>query len=210
MSNVVHAVCLFPREEFHLLSELGNELWLSSHVSIGSRFLVDRVAQFERLFYSLRSEVKEFDDFVGYLSIGEVYVALAVGVDKYRERLRHANGVGNLNECLGSDPGSHKVFGDVTRRVRRASVHLAWVFAGERTTAVRAFASVGVHDYLTSRESRVTVRSADDELACGIDKEFERRVLFVDEFAVDRVQILDPWNEVLEDVLTNLLLCLFV
>ena len=48
------------------------------------------------------------------------------------------------------------------------AVHLRGVLSREGTAAVSALATIGIHDDLTARETCITVRTADDELARGV------------------------------------------
>ena len=80
------------------------------------------------------------------------------------------DGVGELDFALGGEAGGDDVFGDPAAHVGGAAVHFGGVFAGEGTAAVTAHAAVAVDDDFTAGEARVTLRTADDEFAGGVDE----------------------------------------
>ena len=98
-----------------------------------------------------------------------IELAGAEGVHHDRNRLRHADRVGQLHFAALRQAGGHDVLGHVARHVAGRAVHLRRILAGERAAAVPAHAAVGVHDDLAAGEAGVAVRSADDEAAGGID-----------------------------------------
>ena len=112
---------------------------------------------------------------LGYLAVGEQFAVSAfgfggaVGGHEHAHRLGHADGVGHLHQHLVGHAGGHQILGDVAGGVGRRAVHFARVFARERAAAVGALAAVGVYDDFAAREAGIAVRTADDELARGVD-----------------------------------------
>ena len=96
-------------------------------------------------------------------------MAFAIGVHEDIDGLSKTDGVAHLHKHLVGDAGSHHVFGDVASSISRRAVHLRRVLTREGTTAVSALATIGVDDDLTTRQTRVAVWSANDELSCWID-----------------------------------------
>jgi hypothetical protein len=99
--------------------------------------------------------------------LGHLAGAEGVGVD--RERPRHANGVGKLEDAALGEAGGDDVLGEVAGGVGGGAVDLGRVLAGEGAAAVRGRAAVGVDDDLAAGEAGVAVRTADDELAGRVD-----------------------------------------
>ena len=94
----------------------------------------------------------------------------AEGVDVDTDGKGVTDGVGELDFALGGETGGDDVFGDPAAHVGGAAVDFGGVFAGEGTTAVTAHAAVAVDDDFTAGEARVTLRTADDEFAGGVDE----------------------------------------
>ena len=102
-------------------------------------------------------------------------LARAVGLDVHRNRLGHADRVGELDQRALREAGGDDVLGDVARHVSGRAVHLRGVLAGERAAAVRGAAAVGVDDDLAARQAGVALRPADDEAAGRVDVELRLR-----------------------------------
>ena len=103
------------------------------------------------------------------LALVHAFPARSVQVDVDRQRLRHANGVGELDGAAPRQPRRHHVLGEVAGRVGRRAVDLRWILAGECAAAMGSRAAVGVDDDLAPGEAGVAVRPADIELAGGVD-----------------------------------------
>ena len=86
------------------------------------------------------------------------------------DRVRIADGVGELNFAARRQTGGHDVLRDLAAHVSRAAIHLGRVLAGERAAAVTAHAAVAVDDDLAAGQTGVALRSADDETAGRIDE----------------------------------------
>src|SRR5690606_6946161 len=89
----------------------------------------------------------------------------AEGVDRDRSRLRHADGVGNLDFATLGQAGGNDVLGHVTTGIGCRTVDLGWVLAGEGAATVTGHAAVGVDNDLASGQAAVAHRPADDKLA---------------------------------------------
>ena len=103
-----------------------------------------------------------------------------------------------------------RVLGDVAGCVSCRTVHLRGVLAREGAAAVGTASAVAIDDDLAARESRISVRAADDELARGIHVQDivvadQSRQLILGAFQTG----LDAWNEDRAHVLADLLLHAF-
>ena len=90
-------------------------------------------------------------------------------VDIDRQRLRHADRVGELDGAAVGEPGRDHVLGEIARRIGGRAVDLGRVLAGECAAAMGGRTAVGVDDDLAAGQAGVAVRTADDELAGRID-----------------------------------------
>ncbi len=90
-------------------------------------------------------------------------------VDVDRQRLDHADRVGQLDRAASGEARRHDVLGEVARRIGRRPVDLGGILTGERAAAVRGRTAVGVHDDLAAGEPGVAVGAADQELARRVD-----------------------------------------
>ena len=93
-------------------------------------------------------------------------------VDIQRQRLRHADGIGDLDSAARGQACGNHVLGQVPGDVGGGPVHLGRVLAAERTAAVRGRTAIGVDDDLAPGQARVTVRPADLEATGGVDVVF--------------------------------------
>ena len=87
----------------------------------------------------------------------------AEGVDVDRQRLGHADGIGELHRGALGHAGGDDVLGQVARRVGRRAVDLGRILARERPAAMRCRTAIGVDDDLAARQARVAIRPADHE-----------------------------------------------
>jgi hypothetical protein len=107
----------------------------------------------------------ELDD----LLVGDA--ARAERVDRDRDRLGDADGVGELELDFVGHAGGDEVLRDVARHVAGRAVDLRGIFPREGAAAVTAAAAVGVDDDLAARQAGVALRSADDEPTRRVDVE---------------------------------------
>ena len=132
-------------------------------MTVGCCRLVNGFFELELLDDLCRPQVENLTDFFCDKAI--VKLRGAVAVYKYAHRSCNTDGVGNLDENLVSYPCGHKVLCNVPRSVGRRTVNLRRILAGEGSASVSSLASVSVHDDFPSGQSRVPVRSSDDEFS---------------------------------------------
>ena len=89
--------------------------------------------------------------------------ASAVCVNKHGERLRHTNGIGDLDDGAASKAVSDNALGSLPSNVGSTAVNLGWVLARESTTTVGSPATIGINDDLPASETSITMRSTDDK-----------------------------------------------
>ncbi len=177
-------------------------------VAVGSRLLEDGVGQAKTLHDEVRTQVNQLLDLEGNLGVAHLDVRSAFSVDVEANRLSLADGVGNLHQGLVAYASGHEVLGNVTHGVGCRAVHLRAVLAREGTAAMGIAATVGVDDDLAARYTRVAVRTADDELACGVHVELH---VIAEEFLQAGGQLfLHPGDEDVAHVGFNFLLHGFV
>jgi hypothetical protein len=92
-----------------------------------------------------------------------------VGVDIERQRLRHADRIGELDRAALGEARRDDVLREIAGDVGRRAIDLGRILARERAAAVRGSAAIGVDDDLAAGEACVAVRPADLEAAGGID-----------------------------------------
>src|SRR5690606_33104165 len=93
----------------------------------------------------------------------------AVGVDVKRQRLRHADRIGELDRAARCEARRDDVLGEVAGDVSRRTIDLGRVLAAERAAPVRRCAAVGVDDDLAAGQARIAVGAADLEAAGRVD-----------------------------------------
>ena len=108
----------------------------------------------------------------GRSDLGVVDHTGAKSLDQHGYRLGHADGVGQLHLTAPGQSGRHHVLGHIASHVVGAAVHLAGIFAGKRSAAVRTHPAVGIDDDFAPGQPAVAVGTADDETAGGVDVVF--------------------------------------
>lgn len=177
-----------------LLDLLPSEL-LATEVSVAGGGLEDGLVEAEVADDATGAEVK--------VLLHELHEGLlvvlggAISVDVDGERVGNTNGVGELDADTVAEVVGHEGLGDPAGGVGGGTVDLGAVLAGEGTASVGAPTSVGVDDDLSAGEAGVTVGSADDEAAGGVD--------VVDGLLIEVLGGDDGLDDVLHDVLVNLL-----
>src|SRR5258706_4352238 len=89
----------------------------------------------------------------------------AVGVDVDRQRLGDADAVRELDRAAVGKTGGYDVLGEIAGRIGSRAVDFGRVLAREGAATVGSSAAIRIDYDLAPRETRVTVRSADHELA---------------------------------------------
>src|SRR5690606_9308234 len=92
-----------------------------------------------------------------------------VGVDVERQRLRHADRIGELDRAARREAGGDDVLGEVAGDVGRRTVDFGRVLAAERAAPVRRCAAVGIDDDLAAGQAGVAIGAADLEAAGRVD-----------------------------------------
>ena len=139
-------------------------------MSVCSCLFVDRTAKIKHLDDSGRTEVKVFPN-----DLCDFFIRKLSGTESiYHNRgwPCHTDRVRKLDLAFIRKSCRNNIFCNVTCSVCCGTVHLCTVFSGKSSAAVSCISAVSIHDDLSSCQSAVTVRSADHETACRIDKEF--------------------------------------
>jgi hypothetical protein len=136
-------------------------------VAVLGGLAVDGAGQVELLDDHTGAQVEVLVDDLDELVRGLLRRAVRVDVDG--EGLGDTNGVRELNEGAAGEAGSDERLGDPAADVGSRAVDLGEVLAGEGTATVGAPAAVGVDDDLATGQTGVTLGTADDEEAGGLD-----------------------------------------
>ena len=97
------------------------------------------------------------------------YRASAEGVHPDRDRLGHADGIGQLDLAALGQTGGHHVLCHPAGGIGRRAVHLGGILAGEGAAAVGGGAAVSIHNDFPAGEPGVPLRSSYHKAAGGID-----------------------------------------
>src|SRR6476620_9309808 len=134
---------------------------LAAEVPVGGGLLVDRAVQVQRVAEGARAQVEVLVDEL--LDLAAADLLGAERLDHDRHRVRHADGVGDLDLGALGEAGGDDVLGHVAGRVGGRAIDLRRVLAAERAAAVAGHAAVGVDDDLAPRKAAVAHRAADHE-----------------------------------------------
>ena len=112
----------------------------------------------------------------------------AVGVDIERQRLCHADRIGDLDHAALGQPRSDDLHCCITGDIGRTAIDFGRVLAGKGTAAMRSRSAIGIDDDLPSGKAGIPEGSADHEFAGRID------VILIDMAAVD-AEAVDHWED---------------
>lgn len=90
-------------------------------------------------------------------------------IGKERQRLRHADGVGQLDGAARGEPGADHVLGQLVGEIGGRSINLGRILAAEAAAAMRCHAVIGIDDDHAAGQPGVAVWPADLERAGGVD-----------------------------------------
>ncbi len=133
-----------------------------AEVAVRRRALVDRALEVEVTHDGAGAQVEHRAH--GLLDHGGVDVRRAERLDEDADRVRHADGVGDLHLAAVGSARRDDVLGDPTAGVGTRTVDLARILAGEGTATVATHAAVRVDDDLAAGEAGVGVRATEHEL----------------------------------------------
>src|SRR5690348_14070809 len=122
----------------------------ATKVTVVGRLLVHRLTQLQLLDHRRRSEIEFLDEVLGSLP-----VTGPEGVHAHRDRLRAADGIGNLHLGTIREPLFHHLARNVPPEVRAAPIDLARILSAECAPAVTAHTAVAVDDDLPARDAAV-------------------------------------------------------
>ena len=125
---------------------------------------VYRLRQFQITDDGCRTQVEQLRHLSRYLRIAHRYDRRAVCVHIQRYRFRYTDRVTHLNQCLVRYAGGYQMLRDPACGISSRTVHFRRILTAERTAAVSTATTIGVHDDLTTRQTRVAVRTADHEI----------------------------------------------
>ena len=112
--------------------------------------------------------------------------------------MSNPNSIGQLHFYFFSQTSSYNIFSDITSRVRGRAIDLSGILTREGATAVARIATVGIHNNLTSCQTRVPLWTTDNKASSRIDKDLS---LTIQVFT---------WNHLSNDLLDDILMNLFI
>ena len=93
----------------------------------------------------------------------------AEGGHRDRGRLGHPDGVADLQLALVGQPGGNDVLGHVAPGIGGRTIDLGRILAGKCAAAVARHSTVGIDDDLSTRQTGIADRTADDEFSGRVD-----------------------------------------
>lgn len=130
-------------------------------------FTVLGAAQIQVFDDSGGAAVEMIIEYGGQFCVGNLTRAEGIHIKRYG--LGDADRVGELHLAALSKASCYNIFGNVSRHVRGAPIHLGRVFPAEGAAAVAPHSAVGIHDNFAARQAGIADGSPDDEAAGGID-----------------------------------------
>ena len=150
-----------------------HHLTLAPHMSIGCSFQIHRLTQFQRTFNRLRTQVEKFLYPLGNLAVCHLYFRTTISVHINIHRFCYANGIADLYQHLICNSRCHHVLGNMAGCIGRRTIHLRGILTREGATTMSTLPTICIHDNLTTSQSRITMRSTNDEFSCWIDVVFD-------------------------------------
>merc|ERR1712137_498156 len=152
---------VLPFEELDAVLCIG----LTAEVAVGGGLLVLGLTESQGLRDGAGTAVELHLDHVRDVVCRQRTLLRAVGLYEERQRLRHADGVGELDQGSLAEAALHHGLGHLPAHVCRTAVHLRGVLAREGASAMCSPATVGVNDDLAACKPSIALRATDDELA---------------------------------------------
>ena len=149
-------------------------------MSVRGGITIDGFAELESLFDIIRPHWEDRVHTFGDLSIGQVYVRRAEGIDIDIGGFGDTDSIRYLYQNFITKTCGDQVFSDMPCSIGCRTVNFAWILSGESTTAVRAFTSLGIYNDLTAGESGISMWATDHEIAGWIDMVLD---VIIEEFA---------------------------
>ena len=91
------------------------------------------------------------------------------GIDHNGERLRNANGVGELDLTAIGKTSSNHILGNPACGIGSRTVNFGAILAREGTAAMTAHAAIGIDDDLAAGKAGVAHRAANDKTTSGVN-----------------------------------------
>ena len=143
-------------------------------MTISSSLLVDRTAKVKHLDDTSRTKIKILTNDLNKLSLRKLTCSEGIHTD--RSRMRNTDRIGKLDLTLVSKTCCNNVLCNITCSISSRTVNLCAVLTGKSTAAVTSCSAVGINDDLTTCQTTVTVRSADNKTTCRIDEILRIRI----------------------------------
>src|SRR5262245_55536361 len=143
-------------------------------MAITGGLLINRLSQIQRFNDTARRQLKVGADELRNLIL--IDFTRTECIHAYRYRICDSDCIRELDFYAVRQARRNNVLGDMTGHVACGAIYLRRIFAGERTTSVAAHSSVAVDDDLPSRQTAVSLWSADDKSACRIDVVLRLRI----------------------------------
>src|SRR2546422_8160259 len=152
------------REQVRLVGPFPRKIDVgAAKVTVRRRLFVDRAAKLELPDDLQRAEVEMLLDQV--LDLGDRDALRPERLHEDRNRLAHADRVGDLDLTVARKPGRHDVLGDVARSVGAGTVDLRGVFPAEAASAVAGRAPRAVRRGSSARHTPVRPGPPPDKTA---------------------------------------------
>ena len=128
---------------------------------------IDGLRKIELLDDDTRAKIKVVKNDLNELVGVALRCAIRVNVD--RQRLSDTNGVRELDKGTAGQASSDERLCDPAAKVSGRTIDLGEILAGEGTTAVSTPATVSVDDDLATSQTGITLGTANDKEAGGLD-----------------------------------------
>src|SRR5690606_19834336 len=176
----------------------------ASHMAICCGFSINRLAQFESRFDTIRRHIKKLLNFFSNFAIRMLDLARAIRVYIDTHRVFNTDGIADLYQNLIGNTGCHQVLGNVTSGICCRAVYFRRILARESAATMCALATIRVHNNLAAGQSRISMWPTNNKFARWIDMIFD---LPIKKSLKLRLQLrLHPRDEYGFNVLCNLLL----
>jgi len=156
---------------------------------------VDRTAQIETVDDCSGSEINELGD--QFRDLFLIDLCCAEGIDQNGNGLCNTDCVCKLNLTLIGKTCGYDILCNISCSICSGTVNLCRVLARECAAAVTGITTVCINDDLSAGQTGITLRTADNKTAGGVDKDI---CIFIQKFRGD-----DGLDNVFNDVCTDLL-----
>src|SRR3989339_610205 len=134
---------------------------------ISSHLFIKWTPQIKLLDYQPRTQIKRLINQLGYFVIRQVTGPESIHHDG--QWTGNSNGVSQLDLGFFGQTGGDDIFCYPAGGISAGTVNLGGIFAGKSPSPMAGITTIGINNYLPSRHTSITLRTANNKASGGVD-----------------------------------------